>query len=109
MAVDGFCIRLNQQPTAIGTYDVALHTSNLRSSCRRSIKKHAHLLARLKRTGNDALAIVADLGVRLTIGHRAYLRHCLLPELTTGNVPQTQLITCLYLAHDQQEANCHIE
>ena len=107
VAVDALRLRLDQQPPSVRTHDVAVHACHLRAARRCSVEERAHLLARLERVRHDASSVAAYLRVRLAVGHRPHLRHCLLPEHAACDVPQLQFLSSRCVQHTQEHQRSH--
>ena len=88
MAVDTFCLGLNQHALPVRTDNIAVDAFQLCTLGRLNIKKRGNLLASLKRVLDDTLAIAGKLCISLTVGHSLDCSHRLCTECVVRNVLQ---------------------
>ena len=104
-AVNGLRLRLDEYALAVGTHDVAVDPTDLRPTGCLGVEEHSRLLARAERIADDALAVVADLGVSLTIGQWRHGRHRLAAERAAHNVVQAEFLSSQYTNCRHRQGN----
>ena len=102
-AVDSLRLRLYQDALAVGTHDIAINTTYLRPTGCLGIEEYCCLLTRTEGIGNNALAVVRNLGIGIVSSQRRYSRHALATEGTAHDVIQTEFLT----SHSTNSRHCY--
>ena len=102
VAIDALCFGLNKHVTPIGTHHIAIHTLNLRASCRIHVEEHARLLARFKRVLHYLLAVRRNLCIAFAIAQGFHTHHRFCSEGTVCNILYCQLLACQHRCGSRQ-------